>query len=79
MTTWKCNKCSSVITITSKGIDLHCDNFPGDSRFVCDGDLELWNEDNEPELGNNGEPIKNINPELDEDQVELERLKNETV
>lgn len=33
----------------------------------------------EEPLGNNGEPIKNPNPEVDEDQVEVERLKDETV
>ena len=32
--------------------------------------------ENEEELGNNGEPIKNPNPECDEDQVENERLKS---
>lgn len=31
----------------------------------------------DPELGNNGEPVKNPNPECDEDQVEVERLRQE--
>lgn len=47
----------------------------------CQGTGKINNTDflseNEDEnLGNNGEPIKNPNPECDEDQVENERLKS---
>lgn len=44
-----------------------CEGF--DYKKGCQG------HEQEEELGNNGEPIKNPNPEVDEDQVEQERLK----
>lgn len=74
VTIWKCKECSAILR--ERTHEICCENFPQGSTFVCGGELEIWGQSFE--LGNNGEPISNPNPELDEDQVELERLKEET-